>query len=348
MKFAAGYQQNSYGEPFSEILNDYSDSISEVYFPWISLPSGRPPLVPDYGETEEDARDILISELRAIRAMGIRLDILFNANCYGDKAVSKSFEAEIKAILEELTEKGVRPDVLTTTSIFVADVIKNSFPDIRTRASVNMRIGTVQAMGYASDLFDGFYLQRDRQRDLSYVREVSAWCRENGKDICMLVNSGCLRFCPGQVFHDNLIAHCQSAESDRKPEFNPHICWRLYEGGKNPAEILKSTWIRPEDVHNYAPYIDVFKLATRQHAYPRSVISAYVNEKWDGNLLELLEPGYTPAFFPKTFDNASFPEDFWEKVSHCTNGCSGCGYCESILEKVFKTADESSIVSAGF
>ena len=182
MKFAVGYQQNSYSEEFSGMIKDYSDSISEVYYPWLGLPSGRPPLTPEAGETNEDAKKYLISELRAIKEQGIKLDILFNANCYGEKAVSRSFEAEIKSVLEELTENGVRPEILTTTSVFVADVVKNSFPDIRTRASVNMRIGTIQAMKYASDLFDGFYIQRDRQRDLSYVIEVSNWCRENGKD----------------------------------------------------------------------------------------------------------------------------------------------------------------------
>ena len=348
MKFAAGYQQNTYGESFSEILSDYAEGISEVYFPWVALPSGRPPITPDDGESEEDARNFLISELRSLRAMGIQLDLLFNANCYGENAVSRTFEAEIENIIGILTENGVRPEVVTTTSIFVADVVKNRFPDIRTRASVNMRIGTMQAMGYVSDLFDGFYLQRDRQRDLGYVKEISAYCRENGKQLCMLVNSGCLRFCPGQVFHDNLIAHCGAAEADRKPGFNPHVCWRRYEGGRNAAEILKSTWIRPEDVHHYEPYIDVFKLATRQHAYPRSVISAYVHQKWDGNLLELLEPGYSPAFFPREFDNTAFPDDFWEKVSHCQNGCNGCGYCEEVLKEVFKTRELPPIITAGF
>ena len=154
----------------------------------------------------------------------------------------------------------------------------------------------------------------------------------------MLVNSGCLRFCPGQIFHDNLIAHCEETGEGIEPakDFNPHVCWRLYEGKRNAAEILKSTWIRPEDVCHYEGLVDVCKLATRQHSHPRSVISAYVNEKWDGNLLELLEPGLAAAFFPDWIDNSRFPVDFWERSGKCLNGCTGCGYCEDVLKTVYR------------
>lgn len=347
MKFAAGYQISEFGEPFSDIVADYSDKVREVYFPWVAQPSGRPPLTlpdSDLGEAES----ILLAELKRIKAFGMQLDLLFNANCYGGKAVSKSFESEIIGIIDRLSSEGVRPDIVTTTSLFVARTVKKHFPDIRTRASVNMRIGTLQGMKYASDLFDGFYLQRDMQRNLDYVKKVSAFCRDGGKELCMLVNSGCLRYCPGQVFHDNLIAHCTDASSDRVPGYNPHVCWNLYAGGRNAAEILKATWIRPEDVRNYAEYIDIFKLATRQHAYPRSVISAYAKEKWDGNLLELLEPGFSPAFFPYEINNEAFPDDFWINVGKCLNGCTDCGYCESVLEKVYRRQDDGSVLMAGF
>ena len=332
-----------YREHFADIVRDYREHISEVFFPWIEMPSGRPPILPDEYMSAREQEDLLTGELRRIRASGAGLDLLLNANCYGAGAVSTALEKRICDIMNRLREEECAPDTVTTASPFAAHVIRKHFPGTEVRASVNMRIGTIQAMKYASDLFDSFYIQRDRQRDIGYVRTVSGWCHENGKKLCMLVNSGCLRFCPGQVFHDNLIAHCQEAEeaADAARDFNPHICWRLYEGKRNAAEILKSTWIRPEDVHNYAGLIDVFKLATRQHSHPRSVIGAYAAEKWDGNLLELLEPGLAAAFYPDMIDNAAFPEDFWLQTGKCRDGCSECGYCEKVLQQVYHKADMS-------
>ncbi len=338
MKYAVGYQNTYAWEPFTDVAADYKDHISEVFFPWPASPSGRPPVMPDEGSTVQDLEENLLSDLKKLKEMGIRPDLLLNANCYGTEAVSHGFEQRICEVIDTLGNAGCMPEVVTTTSFFAAHVVKKHFPQIDVRSSVNMRIGTVQAMEYAADVFDSFYIQRDYQRNLAYVQEVSEWCHSNGKKICMLVNSGCLRFCPAQIFHDNLIAHCHEL-TDSVKDFQPHACWKLYRGGAHPADILKSTWIRPEDVHHYEPYVDVFKLATRQHSHPRSVISAYVNEKWEGNLLELLEPGFSSAFSPYVFDNTKFPPDFFEKAGACLNGCHQCGYCESVLEQVYIKGD---------
>ncbi|MBP7639022.1 MAG: hypothetical protein KBA18_14190, partial [Kiritimatiellae bacterium] len=209
---------------------------------------------------------------------------------------------------------------------------------IEVRASVNMRIGTTQAMGYVADLFDSFYLQRDMHRNVDYVRKVRGWCDRHGKKLCLLANSGCLRFCPGQTFHDNLIAHSAEAEArENLPDWNPHVCWSLYRDPEHLVEILRATWIRPEDLHLYEGLIDTVKLATRQHAHPRMVIGAYAEGRFSGNLLDLLEPGFAPAFAPRVIDNAAFPADWAERVSRCSGECEACAYCREVLAQVVKS-----------
>ena len=227
---------------------------------------------------------------------------------------------------------------LPTASPMIAHTVKTRFPGIEVRASVNMRLGTAQAMGYVGDLFDSFYLQRDLQRDLNHVRKVRAWCDRHGKKLCLLANSGCLRFCPGQTFHDNLIAHSESAErQENLPDWNPHVCWNLYRDPEKLVEILKATWIRPEDLHRYSGLADTVKLATRQHAHPRMVIGAYAEGCFAGNLLDLLEPGFSPAFAPRVIDNAAFPSDWAERIGRCPGDCEACSYCREVLSQVLQT-----------
>lgn len=98
--------------------------------------------------------------------------------------------------------------------------------------------------------------------------------------------------------------------------------------------ILKSTWVRPEDLSHYEGLIDVVKLATRQHSHPRMVLDAYISGRFHGNLLELLEPGFASQFFPRYIDNAAFPENWFEKTGDCLMGCTQCGYCEQVLASV--------------
>ena len=328
---AAGYQHFADGAPFAEIALRHP-SVREVYFPWVGEPSGRPKL----GFEEEDDPDELAAALKRdltrLRAAGVRLDLLLNANCYGAEAMSAALEKRIEGILEKLDSWGCKPEVCTVASPFVARTLKTVAPDVEVRASVNMRLTTLQAFRYLAPLFDSYYLGRDVQRNLETVRRFSDWCHDNGKKLCILANSGCLRNCPWQTYHDNLIAHSDDAMKAKNVDgWCPHLCWTMYRNPANFAEILKSTWIRPEDLHRYDGLVDVVKLATRQHANPDMVISAYERGTFEGNLLDLFEPGFSPAFFPKFIDNSAFPADWFDRTSACVRECTECGYCEKTL-----------------
>ena len=333
---AAGYQHFADGAPFAEIALRHP-AVREVYFPWVDEPSGRPKL----GFEEEDDPDELAAALKRdltrLRNAGVGLDLLLNANCYGAEAMSTALEKRVEGILETLDSWGCRPEICTVASPFVARTVKALAPDVEVRASVNMRLTTLQAFRYLAPLFDSYYLGRDVQRNLETVRRFSDWCRANGKKLCILANSGCLRNCPWQTYHDNLIAHSDDAmKTSNVGGWNPHLCWTLYKDRKNFAEILKATWVRPEDIHRYDGLVDVVKLATRQHANPDMVMSAYERGAFEGNLLDLFEPGFSPAFFPAFIDNTAFPPDWFEKTSACARECAECGYCEKVLAECMK------------
>ncbi len=335
MYFAIGYQRLENGEPFWEIVRDYRSSVGEVYFPWPGMASGRMMLGRTGGVPEWDAQTELLEELTAIRGLGKKLDILFNANCYGAKAMSTSLMNQVCSILDYLGNKDLLPEVATTTSPFVAETIKRFFPQVETRASVNMRIDGTLGMEYLADIFDSFYMRRDLQRDLTNVKRFREWCDDHGKKLCMLANSGCLRNCPAQSFHDNLVAHDAEIEETKNVSgYQPHLCWKLYGKKKQYEEILRASWIRPEDLKYYQEYFDVVKLATRQHSHPRMVLGAYTAGEYQGNLLDLLEPAFSPAFAPYIIDNTKFPEDWHNIATSCANFCTHCGKCKNILNDV--------------
>lgn len=334
ISIATGYQHFADGAPFAEIALRHP-AVTEVYFPWVGEPSGRPKLGYEEEDDPAELEAALRRDLMRLRAGGVRLDLLLNANCYGDKAMSREFEERIIMILTKLTAWRCKPETVTTASPFVARTLKKAFPEIEARASVNMRLTTLQAFKYLSPLFDSYYIGRDVQRNLETVKRFSDWCHTNGKKLCMLANSGCLRNCPWQTFHDNLIAHSDAVmNAENVKGWSPHLCWTLYKDPKNFPEILKATWVRPEDIRRFDGLVDVVKLATRQHANPAMVIGAYERGVFEGNLLDLFEPGFSPAFFPAVLDNAAFPPDWFDRTSSCSRECAECGYCEKVLDKV--------------
>lgn len=336
MKYTIGYQLFEGNEiPIKNIIDNYNSHISEVYFPWLDIAAGRSPLVTRRGHTDWTAQERIEKDLEYIKSHGIKLDLLLNGNCYGGKALSIELGNKVISVIEHLQYRLNGIDIVTTTSPYIANVIKSHFPDIEIRASVNMRIGTIKGMEYISHLFDSFYLQREYNRNLEHIVKLKSWCDKNNKKLNMLANSGCMIHCSGQTFHDNLVAHeSEICETVNDNNFLAYTCWRFLKEKDNWVSILQNTWIRPEDIHNYETLFDTVKLATRMHSNPVRVIDAYVRQKYYGNLLDLCEPGYAPALLPYIIDNRKFPDDFFTQTAGCDKQCDSCSYCCEVLEKV--------------
>ncbi len=342
MKFAVGFQLYDYGEePFSEIVGTYRDSISEVFFSWQDTPSGRSGIATRHGYTDWTAQSRTEQELRKIKSMGIKLDLLFNGNCYGQYAISERLANTVESVIRHLEETVGGVDIVTTASPAIAHTVKKHFPKIEVRASVNMKIGTVKGMQYVADLFDSFHVQRDYNRDLEHLKALREWADQNGKKLIMLANSGCFRDCSGQTFHDNMVAHeSEICEVDNIKDFTPYVCWRALKKRENWPMLLQNTWVRPEDLHHYDGLFDTVKLATRMHQFPGMVIDAYVRRIFYGNTLDLFEPGFGRALAPFVINNSSFPKDWFEKTSNCDKMCYRCRYCEDVLEKVLLNTEQ--------
>lgn len=336
VKFAVGYQLAEKGEePFVNIVKDFHKSIEEVYFPWLDISTCRASLTNRRGYVEWKAQEKLEEDLKVFKKMNIRINLLLNANCYGKDAVSNYLLNLVCSTVEHIIDVAGSLDIVTTTSPAIAYIIKQNFKDIDTCASVNMRIGTVKGIEYISDLFDIFCIQRELNRDLNKIKELVECVNKKNKILYLLSNSGCLNYCSGQIFHDNLVAHeIEVDEIEKIPNWNPHTCWRYYEDKKNWTNILQGSWIRPEDVHHYESYFKVIKLATRMHSDPKIVIKAYSGSKYEGNLLDLFEPGFGQLLSPFIIDNSRFPSDWFKKTTTCDKKCHICNYCDDVLKKV--------------
>ena len=318
--------------PFVEACTPHVGRIREVFFAWPGVLSCRP--APDF---TDEVRARMMADLRWCKANGILLDTLFNCNCYGDIAISPELADLVTRTLGEMDAEGLFPDIMTTTSPFIATVLRQRFPQVKIRFSVNMRIHGTLGFEPVMELFDSFYASREHHRDLAWLAKLGAWSRAHGKVLGMQVNSGCLRQCPFQTFHDNLHGHNRLAQSKVGEQFDFSVfrCKTNYERG-NYEDFLRATWIRPEDLPLYEEHVEIVKLATRRHAHPVEVLNAYATYAYDGNLADLMDPVHA---FPKAFDNKAFDTTpLWPEVRSCTqaNDCTHCGKCTKLLETVFR------------
>lgn len=343
---AVGWFDNA---PFREICGKYSSRIKEVFFAWPGVTASRP-----MAPWTDERRELIYADLAWCRENGIELDAIFNANCYGDIAISTELADHVTKMLGEMDAKGLLPEHLTTTSPFIATVVRRRFPSMKLRISVNVYAENSISLSYVTDLFDSFYAGIDRHRRIDYLRMMSGWARERGKSLCIYANSGCLKDCIFRQFHNNLHGHNRMGQSAAGEQFgfSTFLCRTNYERG-NYADFLRANWLRPEELPEYEKYADVVKLATRRHADPEAIIRAYATYSYDGDMAKITDPFFD---FPFSVDNAALGRSpLWPQVRDCPDAhdCRRCGRCAALLEELkakseLKPGDSTTAAFVGF
>jgi dTDP-4-dehydrorhamnose 3,5-epimerase len=167
---------------------------------------------------------------------------------------------------------------------------------------------------------------------------------ENGKQMYLLANSGCLNNCSAHVFHDNLVAHeAEISAMDNGYQFRG-VCWDFLSDENNFDKWLQRTnFIRPEDIELYEDLVPAVKLATRVNSSPSRVLNAYVGKRYRGSVMELLEPNHSGIFYPQYIENANFNENFAKQVLTCDKKCEECNFCAEVMrEACVKLSDDPS------
>jgi collagenase-like PrtC family protease len=153
-----------------------------------------------------------------------------------------------------------------------------------------------------------------------------------------LVNEGCLYKCPFRKFHFNYLSHA-SKEVDTAAPFNFEKDCCIPVAEKDMSEILKSPWIRPEDLRKYSAITKFFKVVGRRSPMLRAlrVIQAYMYEKWKGNFLDIMDGClcFSSEKSGAYIDNRYLEEArFFEKVTSCNKNCNNCDYCAAMAKKI--------------
>ena len=321
MKFQVGYQDN---RRFLEYLLAHTEQIAEIYFPWKDFTTGR---------GISDVQEQLESDLSDLAAGGLKFCLLLNGNCYGKQALAADFFEHLAKNVSEISSRYGLNSV-TTASPVIAAFLKKHFPQLHIRASVNMEIGTPEAVEYLADDFDGFYLKREYNYDLERIKRMRDFCRSCGKKLYILANSGCLNFCSARTFHDNLVAHQHEIVQQKNSETFCGLCTQYLKRGNNARNILgKSNFLRPEDVIHYEELCDGMKLATRTNFNPMAIAHAYFNGKFNGNLLDLTEPAHSALLPGRIVANKLIPADYLQHRFACNKVCEKCTYCQEVQER---------------
>ena len=305
--------------------------------------------------------------IQACHQRGLEFSYLLNAPCLGNLQYSKKGYRQLIDLLEWIDQSGA--DSVTLGIPYLIDLVKRRFSRLKVKVSTTARVNTVRkALQYEEMGVEEIIIDEHINREFKTLDVIRKAVHCN---LELIVNNICLWQCPYNYEHVNHDGHA-SREGEEEEycylQYPGYLC--LYRKLTKPVELLKSPWIRPEDIRQYENLgYDHFKITERFKRTPLLLehVNAYENRRYDGNLLDLFTLPRKGAFTPlhldyfikpehvnimkvselsKVFDLEvreliqmdnrkldGFIEHFKNKDCNQTS-CSQCGYCENVFEKV--------------
>ncbi len=275
--------------------------------------------------------DELAAYVDGAHRRGIEFFYCLNVACLGNR----EFTADGQRWLVERfgTLDDLRIDGVVLSNPYLLAFAHKRFPRLRIAVSTAAAIDSVdKALFFERQGASVLYLPEFINRDLPLLRQIR---RRTRTEVVLLANVGCLLQCPIRQYHINLVSHSnESAELGTYVDYP--LMWCSREKALDPGQMLKSPWIRPEDLGAYEELgIDQFKLGGHEmdRAWIERVALAYAARRYEGDLNDLilgfdhLEPyGRIPVRIANRALDGFI--EFFQKKHDCRIGCRDCTYCD--------------------
>ncbi|MCU0288386.1 MAG: U32 family peptidase [Acidobacteria bacterium] len=325
---------------------------------------GRPTFALPVVDQEKTAQHIDV-----IHRHGLKFNYLLNAVCLDNRETTREFNREIRHFLEWLGEIGV--DYVTVSVPMLIEMVREILPQVKINLSTFANVNTISQARFFRDLgINEITLPETKNRDFRFLENLKAAFKDD-RDLRfqLIATNDCLLNCPLRYFHPNFQGHASQG-------------WHMTEGFAldycmircthfkllHPEELLKSPWIRPEDLKIYEDLgYEKFKLTERMKTTGKivEITRSYSQGNYQGNLLRLLntrmyeedfempqfsglmngkymDPDHVAAAIRLIFAlKANIPNEllggFLEglRTRDCSNlDCLGCGYCKAWADRV--------------
>jgi collagenase-like PrtC family protease len=313
-------------------------------------------------------RTVIEQYIHACHERGLEFSYLLNAPCLGNLQYSKKGYGQLIELLDWIDQSGA--DAVTIGMPYLINLVRERFPRLKVKVSTTARVNTVRkALQYEDMGVEEIIIDEHINREFKTLEAIKKAVRCN---LELILNNICLWQCPYNYEHVNHDGHSSREGEDDYCylQYPGYLC--LYRKLTDPVELLKSPWIRPEDVSSYENLgYDSFKITERFKRTPVLLehVRAYENRRYDGNLLDLFtlprKGAFTPIhleYFIKPehvnimkvselgdvfdlevreliqIDNNKlngFLEHFKKKDCNQTS-CAQCRYCDRVFDKVAK------------
>lgn len=279
------------GQPIYELFG----KLTSDYFG-----GGRPSFyLPSVGKAE------LERMVKRTHERGVEFNYLLNSSSMNNVEFTTEGQRELRKLLDWLSEAQV--DTITVGNLFFLRLIKQRYPHFGVRVSSHRETDNPRKARFWED--NGADCIVISETTVHREFEVLQAMREAVKvDLSLIVNNWCRQDCAIASNHAVLLSNASRKGAQNFPlDYCSVYCnaYRLEE----PVNYIRANWIRPEDLPRYRKlgYTN-FKIVERNT--PTELLAlrvrAYAAERYDGNLLDLVQNYAYPKSVMKRRDEEAF------------------------------------------
>jgi len=306
--------------------------ISEIYLscPQVYSGSGR--------VTPRLSQDHFFDVVNLIHRHNIRVNLILNPTCQGaDWYTQKSFQSTLDFLA--MMHGDLKVEAVTLANPVYIQKVKKQLPSMEVCASVLSDVDCLQRAVLIREAgADTITPDANINRNIELLKQIK---KATGAKIKIMVNEGCLYRCPYRKYHFNFVSHWSKELEHSTMQGQDFFDFCLAITKKDHSQILKSCWVRPEDLYRYAEITSFFKVVGRTR--PKSLVlrasKAYMSQSYTGNLIDIVCSSIN-AFglaYGAYIDNQELGNSgFVDKVTSCSNDCYNCNYCAKLAERLVK------------
>ncbi len=289
--------------------------------------------------------DDFIAYVQKTQSLGMNFNYVINAPAMGNEEFTLEGQKKLDELLSKLNQLDI--EAVTVANPFLIQYIKRKFNNLPIKASSIMMIDSVQKAQFVKNLgadiivLDSLLTNRDFVNLKKIRNEISG-------EIEIMLNNNCIMNCPMLTYHQTYLSN--NSRTDKR-EINTDYCYLncSCQRIENPINMIRSEWIRPEDLHFYEEIgYNRFKITDR--STPADIlirrIKAYIEHSYDGNLLDLIiHYGYKNEvsqheYYDNIYIDNKALNGFldWFVHGNCDgkNCVSNCNHCYQYAQKSIK------------
>ncbi|MCD8011082.1 MAG: hypothetical protein LUF34_10040 [Lachnospiraceae bacterium] len=234
---------------------------------------------------------------RRCQAMGIHLNYLLNPLTLNNQDVVAQEHRELMKFVGILRDIGI--EWITVCSPYLLNLVKKQFPHMKVTVGVYAYVGSLsKAKSWIDMGADEITLTESCTRNFAFLERILKMYCKREVNFRLIANNGCLHECPYALNHAGTVsASSRSGDSSRRGYYDVSLVGCYSRKLSKPANMIASDWIRPEDLHFYEELCEktgnnrlIIKLVerTKSTKFLKNVLDAYLQEKYERNLLDLM------------------------------------------------------------